>query len=118
MASPVVHFEILGKDGTKLQNFYKNLFDWKIEVHEPYNYGLVAPVGPNSIGGGIGPTQEGAPALVTIYVQVNDLNAYLKKAEELGGKTLLPPTEIPGVVTIALFQDPEGNAIGMTKAQG
>ena len=45
MASPVVHFEILGKDGTKLQNFYKKLFDWKIEVHEPYNYGLVAPAG-------------------------------------------------------------------------
>ena len=41
--------------------------------------------------------------------------AYLDKAEELGGKTVMPPTEIPDIVTLAMFSDPEGNLIGMIK---
>ena len=43
------------------------------------------------------------PAYVTIYVAV----------EDLGGTSLVPPTPIPGVGSFALFQDPEGNTIGI-----
>jgi predicted enzyme related to lactoylglutathione lyase len=32
MGNPVVHFEIIAKDGPKLQSFYADLFDWKIET--------------------------------------------------------------------------------------
>jgi len=52
---------------------------------------------------------------LSVYVQVDDLQAYLDKAETLGGKTLVPPTEIPNTVTFAMFQDPEGNMIGLLK---
>ena len=44
---------------------------------------------------------------------MDDLQAYLDRAESLGGKTLMPPTEIPGIVTLAMFADPEGNVTGM-----
>jgi uncharacterized protein len=114
-AAPVVHFEILGKDGSKLQDFYRSLFDWKINADNPMKYGLVEAANSSSIGGGIGASQKGAPGIVTVYVQVTDLQAQLDKAESLGGKTIVPPTEIPGYVTIALFQDPEGNTIGLIK---
>ena len=33
----------------------------------------------------------------------------------MGGKVLMPPTEIPNVVTLAMFADPDGNAIGLIK---
>jgi len=52
---------------------------------------------------------------VTFYVQVSDLQAALKKAESLGGKTVVPVTKIPNVVTFALFQNPEGNIVGIMK---
>ena len=52
---------------------------------------------------------------MTFYAQVDDLQAYLDKAEQLGGMTVMPPTEIPNVVTLAMFSDPEGNIIGMVK---
>lgn len=116
MAAPVVHFEILGKDGGKLQNFYSRLFDWKINADNPMNYGMVEAAGEGSIAGGIGDTQEGAPGHVTVYVQVSDLQTFLDKAESLGGKTIIPPTEIPGYVTFALFADPENNVVGMIQA--
>src|SRR5574341_770127 len=32
-----------------------------------------------------------------------------------GGKTIVPVTEIPGMVTFAQFADPEGNVVGIVK---
>jgi uncharacterized protein len=116
MNHPVVHFEISGKDGKKLQEFYSKLFDWKINTDNSMGYGLVEADKPN-IGGGITGTMDGAPASVTIYVQTSDLAASLKKAETLGGKTIMPPTTIPGMVSFAMFADPEGNAVGLVHDQ-
>lgn len=52
---------------------------------------------------------------VTFYAQVDDLQAYLDKATQLGGKTLVPPTDVPEAGSFAWFADPEGNAIGLWK---
>ena len=58
-----------------------------------------------------------APAArVTFYVEVADLGAALKKAEQLGGKTVMPPGQVPGGPEIAQFTDPDGNVIGLIKA--
>ena len=111
MGNPVVHFEIIGKDGDKLQTFYSQLFNWEVKADNPWNYGVVD-AGAAGIGGGIGPGQLTG---VTFYIQVPDLDAALAKAEQLGGKTETPPTEIPDMVTFATFTDPEGNRIGLVK---
>jgi predicted enzyme related to lactoylglutathione lyase len=114
MANPVVHFEVIGADGAKLQQFYTQLFDWKLNVVEPGNYGLLER-GDGGIGGGIAASDDSNARGVTIYVQVEDLQAALDKAERLGGRTVVPPTEIPDMVTFAQFVDPEGNRIGLIK---
>ena len=115
MPNPVVHFEVNGRDGAKLQKFYADAFDWKITVFGPMNYGLIdAQAQGSGIGGGIG--QEDTP-IATFYVEVDDPAAYLKKVQSLGGKIVQDVTEIPGAVTMARFQDPEGNVIGLVKAE-
>ncbi|MBI3744219.1 MAG: glyoxalase [Chloroflexi bacterium] len=114
MGKKVVHFEILGKDGKKLQNFYSKLFDWKVDANNPMNYGIVTPADAG-IGGGIAAGMDGT-SQVTVYVEVEDLPRYLKKAESLGSKTIMPPMDVPGGPTIAMFADPEGHAIGLIKA--
>ncbi len=68
------------------------------------------------IGGGIASSMDGAAGHVTVYVEVADLAGALKKAEELGGKTVMPPMAVPGGPEIAQFADPEGHMIGLTKA--
>ncbi|MGH2584684.1 MAG: VOC family protein [Dehalococcoidia bacterium] len=113
MTNAVVHFEIIGKDGAKLQGFYRDLFGWRIDANNPMNYGLVDN-NDAGIGGGIGPG-EGDESLVTFYIGVDDLQAALDKAEQLGGKTVMPITEIPGMVIMAQFADPAGNVIGLVK---
>jgi predicted enzyme related to lactoylglutathione lyase len=116
MADPVVHFEILGKDAKKLQDFYANLFGWAVDASNPMNYGIVA-AGEGGIGGGIGPAM-GPQGHLTFYIAVDDPQAYLDKAEAAGGKTVMPVTEIPDMVTFALFSDPEGNTVGLVKNAG
>ena len=112
----VCHWEIAGRDGAKLQSFFRSMFDWEIDANNPMNYGMVRSGGQegNGIDGGIFQMPEGMPTHVTFYVMVDDLQAYLDKAASLGGQTLLAPMEIPGGGgRIAMFADPEGHPIGL-----
>jgi uncharacterized protein len=113
MGNPVVHFEVVGKDGEKLQQFYGDLFGWNINADNPMNYGIVDNGG-EGINGGISAGQ-GGESYVTFYVQVPSCDDFLAKAESLGGKTVMPRTEIPQMVTLAQFQDPEGNLVGIVE---
>jgi hypothetical protein len=96
MAQPVVHFEIMGKDGAKTREFYGKLFGWQYQVMEEMNYGLVSPAGDGSIGGGVGGAMNGAPPYITFYIHVDNLKASLDKAESLGGKTACRPRRFRG----------------------
>jgi predicted enzyme related to lactoylglutathione lyase len=118
MGCPVVHWEIAGKDAAKLQGFYAKLFDWKVDTNNPMNYGMVATGTDVGINGGIMTCPPEAPPYLTFYVQVNDLQRYLDRAVELGGKSIVPPTPIPNVGAFAMLLDPEGHCIGLFKGQG
>src|ERR1039457_3477023 len=49
-----------------------------------------------------------------IYMRVDDLDGYLDRAEQLGGKRLVPPTDLPGDFgRFAIFTDPDGNQVGL-----
>jgi len=113
VANQVSWFEVTGKDGGKLQQFYGGLFGWNINADNPMQYGIVEGAD-GGISGGIGPSQSGG-GQVTFYVSVDNPQEYLDKAERLGGKTVVPVTEIPNMATIAQFADPEGNVVGIVK---
>ena len=117
MKNPVVHFEVVAKDSEAAQEFYSKLFDWELSTDNPMNYGTIETPEGEGIGGGIGAAQEGSPGHVTFYVRVDDLQSSLDKAESLGGKTIMLPTEVPDQVTFALFADPEGNMVGLVKGE-
>jgi len=118
---PVVHFEVVGKDGAKLQSYYSELFGWEIDASNPMNYGIVQRDGNTNadgagIGGGIGTAPEGYEGHVTFYIEVPDVEAALSKAEELGGKRLMGPHEVPGMgIVLGQFADPEGHTIGVVQ---
>ena len=114
MPNPVVHFEILGKDVKGLQEFYKNVFDWKIDTSNEH-YSMVD-TGEGGIPGGIGGTDL-LVGHMTVFVEVDDVDAYVKKAESLGGRVMMPKTTIPGSVTYAFISDPEGHMIGVMEPE-
>ena len=122
MGRPVVHFEVIGKDGPKMREFFSELFDWEFgDPVGPTNYGVLQREGNTNedgvgIGGGVGTAPEGYDGHVTFYVEVPDVEAALAKAESLGGTRMMGPDKIPEVdIEIGLFTDPEGHVIGLVK---
>ncbi|MCA9243968.1 MAG: VOC family protein [Phycisphaerales bacterium] len=113
MAHPVVHFEIGAKDINKLKSFYSNLFEWQYQEYGPA--AMVAPQGGQGIGGHINAIGHEPHNYVTVYVQVDDIEAKLAEAEKLGGKCIVPKQEVPQMGWFAWIQDPEGNCIGLWK---
>lgn len=116
MGRPVTHFEILGQDTAALRQFYGRAFGWTLGTPggDAMDYAMVETDSGAGIGGGIGKAPQGT-GHVTFYVSVEDPAAALAEIERLGGKTVLPPQEVPGGVTFALFADPEGHVVGLFK---
>jgi predicted enzyme related to lactoylglutathione lyase len=101
MGMPVIHFEIIGRDEGKLQDYYSQLFGWETDADNPLNYGVVERAGNTAadgsgIGDGVGQAPDGGAGQVTFYVDVPNVEAALAKAESLGGTRLFGPAEIPG----------------------
>lgn len=122
MGQPVVHFEVVGKDGTKLQEYYSALFGWEVDADNPMNYGVVSREGNLGrdgvgIGGGVGQGPEGYEGHVTFYIAVPDVEEALQKAERLGGNRVMGPEDIMGQVVLGQFTDPEGHLVGVVQGE-
>ena len=116
MPHPVAFFEVVSPDHERSQAFYGQLFGWHVAPDPAMGgYALVdTGAGEGAVPGGIGPGSAPGESGARFYVRVEDLEATLARAEELGAARLLPPTELPGGWgTIALFADPDGTAVGL-----
>ena len=121
MGQPVVHFEVIGKDGAKLRDYYSQLFGWEIDANNPMNYGIIqreANLNADGIGigGGVGQGPDGYDGHVTFYIEVPDVEASLSQAESLGGTRVFGPEKIMEGVELGQFTDPEGRLIGLIKS--
>jgi predicted enzyme related to lactoylglutathione lyase len=111
MAHPVVHFEIGCKDKEKTSAFYSHLFGWTID---PGPMGTIQTGSSEGIQGHIAALGHEPHQFTHFYIQTEDVAATLKQIEATGGKTIVPPVEIPGG-TFAWFADIEENTVGLWK---
>lgn len=107
-ARPVVHWEIQARDAERLRAFYADLFNWQIGEGPVMN--IPAGIGGPEPGPGGHIRQSEHPG-VTLYIQVRDLRASLEKAEQLGGRILAQPRDLPTGLTIGGIADPEDNRV-------
>jgi len=108
----VVHVEIPAANVPAAGKFYQELLGWKITHDETLNYSMWE-AGDGS-GGGFPAVSDDTPAgHVLVYIHSDDIEADLKKVEELGGKVIHPKSEIPQTGWYAFFQDPTGNVLGL-----
>jgi predicted enzyme related to lactoylglutathione lyase len=105
MPAPIVFFDIAGPDAGALRDFYARLFGWTINDHLAIDTGALKG------------TLRQDPAEKIIYLGVSDIDATLASINAAGGKTEMPRTVIPGVVTFALFSDPAGNRMGLVETK-
>jgi uncharacterized protein len=111
MAHPVIHAEIRSADPDATRAFFSELFGWTYTDGAFPGYSFVDTGVDGAIPTAIGPLQGGAET-VLFFVGVEDVEATLAKAEQLGGKTIQPAQEVPGV-TFGVFADGQGHIVGV-----
>jgi predicted enzyme related to lactoylglutathione lyase len=119
MGNPVVHWEMMSKNPEKACDFYKKIFGWKITPHPEIGYNVAETGAQGGINGGIfKPDREGPwPALLTMYILVDELAPYRKKIVAAGGKIHVEEQEVPNMGWLTLFTDPDGRMMGLWKAK-
>jgi predicted enzyme related to lactoylglutathione lyase len=115
-----VHFEIHSADPDRAQRFYENLFGWTFQSWGNGDYRLVTTGDQGrGINGGLvrrrgDPPRGGEPVTSWVCtVDVDDLDAFVARAEAEGGSIALPRMAVPGVGWLAYVKDTEGNILGM-----
>jgi predicted enzyme related to lactoylglutathione lyase len=79
-------------------------------------YRVVETGGAGGINGGIMKPQAGPwPGKMTMYLDVDDIEAYRERIVKGGGRMVVDKTDVPGVGQMALFEDPDGRVLGLWK---
>ncbi len=103
--------ELMATDAAAAEAFYNRVFGWVLEdtpiPDMPYK---TIKVGDRQVGGmmPIPPGAQTMPPAWGLYITVDDVEASVKLVEELGGKVLMPPIDIPDVGRMSVVQDPQG----------
>jgi predicted enzyme related to lactoylglutathione lyase len=119
----VVHFEIPSDDIQRSKKFYIELFGWNIEkwpgseaMPEEVEYWMITTTddkGNKALTGGMMkrkmPEQQG----ITNYINVNSVQEYSAKVEQLGGKVKIPKSPVPGMGYFAICTDTENNTFAI-----
>lgn len=111
MSHPVIHAEIRSEDPDATRAFFADLFGWQYSEGAFPGYTFVEHGAEGALPTAIGPLQGGADA-VLFFVGVEDVAATLARAEQLGGKTIQPAQQVPGV-TFGVFADAQGHVVGV-----
>ena len=112
MAHPVVHAEIRSQDPDATRRFFADLFGWKIASEGAFpGYTFID----TGVQGGtfvaISPRQSTEDE-VLFFVAVEDVEATLTRAEELGGSIVQPAQNVPGT-SFGVFTDAQGHKVGV-----
>lgn len=112
--------ELGTNDPEKAKEFYSKVFGWTTEPFpgSPIEYTIIQNEG-TGIGGvyKITPEMGPIPPHWLVYFSVDDCDASVKKATDLGGKVMKPAEDIPGVGRFAILFDPQGAAFAIIKTQ-
>jgi hypothetical protein len=108
--------ELVTADVEAAKVFYGGIFGWTTTPFGP-EYTLFNK-GAQGVGGLMQKREAGGPSQWIAYVNVEDVDATVAKAVELGGRVVLPAMDIPTVGRIAVVLDPQEAPIGLITPQG
>ncbi|HEY8088504.1 MAG TPA: VOC family protein [Polyangiaceae bacterium] len=111
--------ELVTRDPEAATKFYTGLFGYKVQETDggPAGKYRMLMQGDRPVGGMM-QAPPNVPSGWLVYVGVEDVDAAAKKITELGGKVMVPPTEVPKMVRFACGSDPQGAAFGIMKGIG
>jgi len=113
-------FDIPADDVGRARKFYQSLLGWKIEPAKDFpdktqdRQSIITgePEKGSMHSGGL--YKRMMPGGILVFVIVKDIDRVLARVEQLGGKVLMPKTEIRDLgLVFGVIQDTEGNKLGL-----
>lgn len=114
-----IWYELLTSDPQAAEAFYTHVVGWGAEdpVNSPIKYRLLtvdkAPVA--GLMSAKDAQVEGVPPMWSGYIMVDDVNAYVERVKQAGGKVHTETMDIPEVGTFAVVADPLGTSFQLFK---
>jgi uncharacterized protein len=100
--------DLMSPDIPAAAEFYRALFGWEVNEIEGAEGQYWSILNNGRMNGGIMPTPEGGHPVWNLYFAVEDVDAAVAKAGELGGKTIAGPMDVPNGTRFAVVSDPSG----------
>jgi uncharacterized protein len=115
----IAYFQIPADNVDRAKKFYQSLLGWKIEPDTTLqdkslqweNIITGEPEEGTMHMGGL--YKRMGPSPIMNFVKVVDIDTILARVEKLGGKIIMPKSDIPSVGLVAVIQDTEENIIGL-----
>ena len=112
MPHPVIHAEIRSQDADATREFLAELFEWKVASEGAFPGYTFMDTGVTEGPAVAVSPRQGSEDEVLFFVAVDDVDATLTRAEQLGGKIIQPAQHVPGV-SFAVLADAQGHRIGI-----
>ena len=113
MPNPIVWWELATHDQEKSAKFFQDVFGWELELDEKVGFYKMKHEPPQITGGGIFTLKRAKLPFVSLYIQVDDIEAKAKEIEEHGGLVKDSPVEISSGIQLCLFNEPSGVEFAM-----
>lgn len=103
--------EVMTREPKRNRAFYAGLFGWRTEDYpgmENYTVFQVDGMAHAGMMAMDGPEFAHVPPHWAVYFRAKDADAFVAKAQSLGGTVIVPVTNVPNVGRFAVLQDPQG----------
>lgn len=113
--NPVVFWELATHDMEKTVEFFREVFEWKIEFNDRLGFYIIPEISPpnEALDGAVFTLKRAKLPFLTVFIQVEDIEAKAKLISEKGGFIVDEPSEIPSGSKICLFNEPSGVTFAM-----
>jgi hypothetical protein len=115
MGCAVIEWQMLVKEPERAAAFYAGVFGWTVDADNALGYRRVTTKSADGINGGIWPSPPEGHNLVQLFIRVDSVPEYFRRAEQMGARAIVPPQTLPDGDELAIMLDPQGIPFGLVK---
>ena len=113
MGNPVVQWQIVAREPGKVAEFYAKTFDWQVSTGNALGYRTFETGNERGIPGGVWPSPPEGHNLLQLFIEVDDIDAYVARAKANGATLIIPRSQLPDGDAMAILLDPAGLSFGL-----
>ncbi|NTU83169.1 MAG: VOC family protein, partial [Chloroflexales bacterium] len=118
----VTWFDLPVTDINRAKTFYESVLQIKLSGFDAGEVKVASFPNKNDANGAAGnliqnPNSKPSGQGTVVYFEVKDIDAAIMRVQSAGGTILLPKTQMGQIGYICLFQDTEGNTVGLRSAK-